>query len=114
MTSLDRRLPPGFLAESLRADARRGLASGPKSLPPKWFYDAQGSTLFDKITELREYYQTRAEREILQATAAEIAGRARAPDAGRARLGVLGQDPAAPGRAARGGALVLSSINASM
>ena len=74
MTSLDRRLPAGFLAESLRADARDGLTADPKSLPPKWFYDAQGSALFDKITELPEYYPTRAEREILQATAAEIAG----------------------------------------
>src|SRR5690348_17742495 len=73
LTSLDRRLPPGFLAESLRADARRGLASEPKSLPPKWFYDAQGSALFDKITELPEYYPTRAEREILRASAAGIA-----------------------------------------
>ena len=78
MTSLDRRLPPGFLAESLRADARSGLASDPKSLPPKWFYDAQGSALFEKITELREYYPTRAEREILHATAAGIAGQTRA------------------------------------
>ena len=78
MTSLDRRLPPGFLAESLRADARDGLTAVPKSLPPKWFYDAQGSALFEKITELPEYYPTRAEREILQATAAEIAGQTRA------------------------------------
>jgi L-histidine N-alpha-methyltransferase len=78
VTSLDRRLPPGFLAESLRADARRGLASDPKSLPPKWFYDAQGSALFDKITELREYYPTRAEREILHATATSIAQLTRA------------------------------------
>ena len=78
MTSLDRRLPPGFLAESLRADARRGLSSDPKSLPPKWFYDAQGSALFDKITKLREYYPTRAEREILHATAPSIAALTRA------------------------------------
>jgi L-histidine Nalpha-methyltransferase len=78
LTSLDRRLPPGFLAESLRADARSGLASDPKSLPPKWFYDAQGSALFEKITELREYYPTRAEREILHATAADIAAQTRA------------------------------------
>jgi L-histidine Nalpha-methyltransferase len=78
LTSIDRRLPPGFLAESLRADARRGLASDPKSLPPKWFYDAQGSALFEKITELREYYPTRAEREILHATATSIAARTRA------------------------------------
>jgi len=59
MTSLDRRLPAGFLAEALRDDARAGLTSDPKSLPPKWFYDAQGSALFDKITELPEYYPTR-------------------------------------------------------
>jgi L-histidine Nalpha-methyltransferase len=78
MTSLDRRLPPGFLAEALRADALTGLTSQPKSLPPKWFYDAQGSALFEKITELPEYYPTRAEREILHATATEIAERTRA------------------------------------
>ena len=71
--SLDRRLPPGFLEEALRADARTGLTAEPKSLPPKWFYDAQGSALFDKITELPEYYPTRAEREILRANAAGIA-----------------------------------------
>jgi L-histidine N-alpha-methyltransferase len=73
MTTLDRRLPPGFLEEALRADARTGLTAEPKSLPPKWFYDAQGSALFDKITELPEYYPTRAEREILRASAAGIA-----------------------------------------
>jgi L-histidine Nalpha-methyltransferase len=78
MTSLDRRLPPGFLEEALRADALSGLTSAPKSLPPKWFYDAQGSALFDKITELPEYYPTRAEREILTATATGIAAQTRA------------------------------------
>jgi L-histidine N-alpha-methyltransferase len=74
LTSIDRRLPDGFMAEALRADARQGLTAEPKALPPKWFYDAQGSALFDKITELPEYYPTRAEREILNATSAEIAG----------------------------------------
>ncbi len=74
MTSLDRRLPPGFLADALRRDARAGLTAAPKTLPPKWFYDAQGSALFEKITELPEYYPTRAEREILHATATGIAG----------------------------------------
>jgi L-histidine Nalpha-methyltransferase len=73
LISLQRRLPPGYLAESLRADARDGLTSQPKSLPPKWFYDAQGSALFEKITELPEYYPTRAEREILRVTAARVA-----------------------------------------
>jgi L-histidine N-alpha-methyltransferase len=78
MTSLDRRLPAGFLAEALRDDAQAGLSADPKSLPPKWFYDAQGSALFDKITELPEYYPTQAEREILRANAAEIASQTRA------------------------------------
>src|SRR6201995_270120 len=73
MTFLDRRLPPGFLEEALRADARAGLTAVPKTLPPKWFYDAQGSALFEKITELPEYYPTRAERSILRAVAPEIA-----------------------------------------
>jgi L-histidine N-alpha-methyltransferase len=73
VTSIDRRLPPGFLSDSLRADAQAGLTATPKSLPPKWFYDAAGSALFDKITELPEYYPTSAERSILTARAAEIA-----------------------------------------
>ena len=70
---VERRLPDGFLAGSLRADARAGLTAVPKSLPPKWFYDAAGSELFEKITGLPEYYPTRAEREILYWTAGEIA-----------------------------------------
>jgi L-histidine Nalpha-methyltransferase len=73
LISIERRLPPGFLAESLRADARAGLTASPKTLPPKWFYDAQGSALFEKITELPEYYPTRAEREILLSAAGSIA-----------------------------------------
>jgi L-histidine Nalpha-methyltransferase len=73
MTTIEYRLPPDYRAASLRADARAGLSATPKSLPPKWFYDAQGSALFEKITELPEYYPTRAERSILRAAAAEIA-----------------------------------------
>jgi len=70
---VDRRLPAGFLGGALRADARAGLTATPKSLPPKWFYDANGSALFEKITELPEYYPTRAERSILRTHAGEIA-----------------------------------------
>ena len=70
---VERRLPADFLAGALRADARAGLTSTPKSLPPKWFYDAAGSELFEKITGLPEYYPTRAEREILQSAAGQIA-----------------------------------------
>lgn len=65
-------LPVDFAADALRADALRGLTARPKSLPPKWFYDKRGSDLFEQITQLPEYYPTRAEREILAARATEI------------------------------------------
>lgn len=58
---------------ALREDVRAGLTRTPKVLPPKWFYDARGSELFDEITRLPEYYPTRAERSILRAHATEIA-----------------------------------------
>ncbi len=70
---VERCLPDGFLADSLRADARAGLTASPKWLPPKWFYDERGSELFDKITLLDEYYPTRAERQILRDAAGQIA-----------------------------------------
>jgi L-histidine N-alpha-methyltransferase len=70
---LDRHLPPDFAEAALRADVRAGLTRVPKTLPPKWFYDARGSELFTEITRLPEYYPTRAEREILAREAAEIA-----------------------------------------
>ncbi|MGW7402549.1 L-histidine N(alpha)-methyltransferase [Streptomyces sp. NPDC054833] len=73
-----RTLPEDATDAALRADVRDGLTVTPKTLPPKWFYDARGSELFDKITELPEYYPTRAEREILVARAAEIAAASRA------------------------------------
>jgi L-histidine N-alpha-methyltransferase len=73
MTTIEHRLPPDYRAASLRADASAGLTSTPKTLPPKWFYDAEGSALFEKITELPEYYPTRAERAILRAVAPEVA-----------------------------------------
>ncbi len=59
--------------QALRRDVREGLTGKPKSLPPKWFYDAAGSDLFDQITRLPEYYPTRAEAQILAARAADIA-----------------------------------------
>jgi len=70
---LTRTLPEDATDAALRADVLHGLTNTPKTLPPKWFYDAHGSELFDKITELPEYYPTRAEREILIACAADIA-----------------------------------------
>ncbi|GGS20173.1 histidine N-alpha-methyltransferase [Streptomyces aureoverticillatus] len=70
---LTRTLPEDATGAALRADVLHGLTRTPKSLPPKWFYDARGSALFDEITTLPEYYPTRAEREILVARSAEIA-----------------------------------------
>ncbi|MFC4947636.1 L-histidine N(alpha)-methyltransferase [Pseudonocardia sp. GCM10023141] len=58
---------------ALRADARAGLTASPKELPPKWFYDAAGSELFEQITELPEYYPTRTERALLERSVHEIA-----------------------------------------
>ena len=66
-------LDPGALATQLADDVRRGLSATPKTLPPKYFYDARGSELFDEITRLPEYYPTRTERAILLAHAADIA-----------------------------------------
>ncbi|MEU3725523.1 L-histidine N(alpha)-methyltransferase [Streptomyces sp. NPDC031705] len=59
--------------KALRSDVLNGLTRFPKELPPKWFYDARGSELFEEITRLPEYYPTRAEREILLERAGEIA-----------------------------------------
>ncbi|MFF7981673.1 L-histidine N(alpha)-methyltransferase [Streptomyces sp. NPDC007901] len=68
-----RTLPEDATDAALRADVLNGLTASPKTLPPKWFYDARGSELFEEITELPEYYPTRAEREILLARSGEIA-----------------------------------------
>jgi L-histidine Nalpha-methyltransferase len=57
---------------ALERDVRAGLIAPRKALPPVWFYDEQGSILFDEITRLPEYYPTRAEREILRLHAPEI------------------------------------------
>ena len=73
MTLIDVHLTPDYAARALRDDVRAGLTADPKWLPPKWFYDARGSELFEEITRLPEYYPTRAEREILQARSGEIA-----------------------------------------
>ncbi|MFI1395782.1 L-histidine N(alpha)-methyltransferase [Streptomyces sp. NPDC020681] len=70
---LTRTLPEDATDAALRGDVLHGLTRTPKTLPPKWFYDARGSELFEEITRLPEYYPTRAEREILAARAPEIA-----------------------------------------
>ena len=54
-------------------EVREGLGSDPKHLPSKYFYDERGSALFERITELPEYYLTRAELEILATRGSQIA-----------------------------------------
>jgi dimethylhistidine N-methyltransferase/ergothioneine biosynthesis protein EgtC len=76
--SLDDRLPADYFSTTLHADVRRGLGGRPRTLPPKWFYDKRGSDLFEQITRLPEYYPTRAEQEILERRAPEIAQLTRA------------------------------------
>ena len=55
------------------ADVLHGLASRPKSLPSKYFYDRRGSELFDEITRLEEYYLTRTETQIMEDNIDDIA-----------------------------------------
>jgi len=66
-------------ALNMAADVRAGLLAEPKELAPKYFYDERGSQLFERITELDEYYPTRAERAILAARSAEIVAAAGSP-----------------------------------
>lgn len=54
-------------------EALAGLRRRPAGIPPKFFYDELGSRLFDAITRTAEYYPTRAEMEILETRAQEIA-----------------------------------------
>jgi L-histidine N-alpha-methyltransferase len=60
---------------SLANDVLDGLSRPFKEIPPKHFYDARGSELFERICELPEYYPTRSEREILLSRADEIVER---------------------------------------
>jgi L-histidine N-alpha-methyltransferase len=66
----------GSALEGMADEVRDGLQRELKELPPKYFYDARGSELFDRITELPEYYPTRCERSILNRRAPEIVGAA--------------------------------------
>jgi len=58
---------------TMRADVIAGLSAEPKTLPSKYFYDDAGSRLFDEITELDEYYLTRAEASIMERHGSEMA-----------------------------------------
>ena len=58
---------------AFRSDVLLGLSQIQKAIPARWFYDDAGSQLFEDITQLPEYYLTRAETEILTARSAELA-----------------------------------------
>jgi len=57
----------------MRADVLNGLSREQKEISPKYFYDARGSHLFEDITQLPEYYLTRTESSIMQASVTEMA-----------------------------------------
>ena len=60
-------------SENFRDDVLIGLAQARKALPPKYFYDARGSELFEAICDLPEYYPTRTELTMMQTRVAEMA-----------------------------------------
>ncbi|MGC9198025.1 MAG: L-histidine N(alpha)-methyltransferase [Acidobacteriaceae bacterium] len=64
--------PRDAAVDAVRQQTLRGLTATPKTLPPWLFYDQHGSDLFDRITELPEYYLTRTERSILATHANDI------------------------------------------
>ena len=64
--------PRAGALSGMAADVRAGLTKPFKELSPRYFYDERGSELFERITELDEYYLTRCEREILQERSNEI------------------------------------------
>jgi len=61
-------------SEGFRLDVCAGLRQQQRSIPPKYFYDAQGSALFEQICETEEYYPTRTETAILDQYSAEMMG----------------------------------------
>lgn len=75
--TVDVHLDAADLRAALARDVRAGLGAARKSLPPTWFYDAEGSKLFAEITALPEYYPTRVERALLERHAGDIAARTR-------------------------------------
>jgi L-histidine N-alpha-methyltransferase len=93
MIAIDVHLDADAAATMVR-DVRAGLCAYPKELAPKYFYDERGSQLFEQITDLPEYYPTRAEREILSRRSAEILAAAGQPG----RLVELGSGSAAKTR----------------
>lgn len=75
--SVERLLSADERRATLEADLRAGLDSSHKWLSPIWLYDERGSALYDEITRLPEYYPTRREQAIFDASADEIIAAAR-------------------------------------
>jgi L-histidine N-alpha-methyltransferase len=69
---IDNYLKDAGFFDTMAEDARLGLTSSPKMLPPKYFYDERGSELFERITEQPEYYPMREEGKLLDALSGEI------------------------------------------
>lgn len=70
-----RRVEPARRIPTLADDVRRHLLEPQRTLPPKYFYDQRGSELFDRICDTPEYYPTRTEQALLEASAAAIVRR---------------------------------------
>src|SRR3954454_3540894 len=56
-----------------RRDVLAGLSAPTRAIPARWFYDRRGSELFEKITQLPEYYVTRADAALLERHAGDVA-----------------------------------------
>jgi L-histidine Nalpha-methyltransferase len=76
--TIDVHLSAEEVRRQMQADAVKGLQAEQKSIPPVWFYDEHGSKLFEEITQLPEYYPTRAERALLEEHSPAIAELAQA------------------------------------
>ncbi|MCO6440587.1 MAG: L-histidine N(alpha)-methyltransferase [Nitrococcus mobilis] len=72
-------VPAARAVPNLAEDVLQGFARRPRALPPKYFYDALGSELFDRICDTPEYYPTRTEARLLDQSAHSIIRQAR-PD----------------------------------
>ncbi|PZQ60481.1 MAG: L-histidine N(alpha)-methyltransferase [Sphingomonas taxi] len=62
----------GLADPQFRADVLAGLARRPRAIPARWFYDHRGSQLFERITDLPEYYPTRTETALLRGMCPEL------------------------------------------
>jgi L-histidine Nalpha-methyltransferase len=72
----DERVCTAKVDAAFRRDVLNGLASRPRTIPARWFYNRTNSELFEVITELPEYYVSRTERALLCSVADEVAASA--------------------------------------